>query len=253
MNLAIDIGNTRVKVGVFDSGKLLQVLFYAHEEFPAAFEQWLEAEEIIEQVQYMGCASVGNLKMLNALADFAAGRLGADWLRIDHTTPLPVTNAYASPRTLGMDRICACVGARAWSETGPLLAIDAGTAITYDFLDGENKYRGGGIAPGMRLRFRALNDHTASLPLVETQGDLPLVGYNTETSIRSGVVNGLLAEIEGICDRYRSMAGPDLKVFLTGGDADFLGNHLKSITFVDSNLLLYGIHAVITYNLSSAT
>lgn len=252
MILAVDIGNTRVKVGVFRQGHLEEVLFYAHSEFPAAFEDWLAAGENLEAVQYMGCASVGNLEMLEALEAFAHERLGAGWLRIGPGTPLPVTNAYASPRTLGMDRICACVGARARVHEGPLLAIDAGTAITYDYLDEGNAYRGGGIAPGMRLRFQALHEKTASLPLVDPLGELPLVGFDTETSIRSGVVNGLLAEIEGICERYRALAGPKLKVFLTGGDADFLGNHLKSITFVDSNLLLFGIHAVITHKLSPA-
>lgn len=253
MILAVDIGNTRVKVGVFEGPDLREVMIFAHEDFPSGLAKRLGDEEFRGKVQYMGCASVGNLKMLNALEEFALGHEEAGWLRIDHETPLPVSNAYASPTTLGMDRICACVGARARTEKGPLLAIDAGTAITYDYLDGGDNYQGGGIAPGMRLRFQALHDHTASLPLVETKGDLPLVGYNTETSIRSGVINGLLSEIEGICERYRSLAGPELKVFLTGGDADFLGNHLKSITFVDSNLLLYGIHAVITYNLSSAS
>ncbi|MCL4105823.1 UNVERIFIED_CONTAM: hypothetical protein GTU68_012461 [Idotea baltica] len=151
-----------------------------------------------------------------------------------------------------MDRICACIGGRSRTAQGRLLVIDAGTAITYDYLDAENRYQGGGIAPGIRLRFRSLNDYTASLPLVETLGDTPLVGYNTETSIRSGVVNGMVAEVAGVVEAYRQLAPEPLTVYLTGGDGVFLGNRLKSINFVDSDLLLYGIHTVVSYYFENA-
>ncbi len=253
MNLAIDIGNSRVKVGLFVEKRLLQVHAFGHEHFSTALLAVLEGDNLLEKVKYLGCASVGNKEILREVEWLAESFPGAELLMIDSETPLPVTNAYRSPSTLGMDRICACAGARTFAPDGPLLVIDAGTAITYDYLDGDSHYQGGGIAPGMRLRFRSLNDHTAALPLVEAAGDLPLVGYDTLTSIRSGVVNGLLAEIEGIVHRYRQEVGPSLKAFLTGGDAGFLGNHLKNINFVDPNLLLYGIHAVTTYNLSNAT
>ncbi|HHG83361.1 MAG TPA: type III pantothenate kinase [Bacteroidetes bacterium] len=164
---------------------------------------------------------------------------------IDHATPLPVGNAYASPKTLGMDRICAAAGALKLAKNGPILSIDAGTAITYDYVDAFGTYQGGGISPGLRTRFRALNDYTAALPYVEKEGQLQLVGEDTVTSIRSGVVNGVLMEVDGIITQYRKLAGNALKVYLTGGDADFLGNHLKNVNFVDSNLLLRGVLAII--------
>ena len=246
----LDIGNSRVKFALFQSGKLLSVTPFSHTEFPTAFPAHLETENLLEKIQYLGCASVGNKDILKASQAVACALPQASWLVIDHRTPLPVTNDYSNPKTLGMDRICACVGGRQKALEGPLLVIDAGTAITYDFLDGDNHYQGGGIAPGLRLRFKALNDHTAALPLVQADGKPALIGNSTVESIRSGVINGLLAEIEGTVTRYRQHAGTELKVFLTGGDAEFLGNHLKNINFVAPELLLHGIHAVIQYQYS---
>ena len=253
MLLAIDIGNSRVKVGLFAGDHLEGVHYFSHTDFSAGLLALLSANNLREKVKYLGCASVGNKELMRQAEAVAAALPHASWLAIGHQTPLPIQNGYGSPETLGMDRICACVGAYVRFRRSPLLTIDAGTAITYDFVDAEAVYRGGGIAPGLRLRFRALNDHTAALPLVSTEGPSPLVGYNTVTSIRSGVVNGLLAEIDGLIGQYHRQYGGQCEVFLTGGDADFLGNHLKNINFVDPNLLLYGIHAVITYNLSNAT
>lgn len=252
MNLIIDIGNSRVKTGIFRNGKVTEVLNHSHQEFSEQLNNWIKSENVASDIQYIGCASVGNKDMLAVVEQLAGSLPGARWLAIDHQTPLPVINAYRSPRTLGMDRICACAGARSLTPTGPLLVIDSGTAITYDYLDASNHYQGGGIAPGLRSRFRSLNDYTASLPLVDPEGDLPLIGYNTETSIRSGVVNGMLAEISGIISRYRALSDDQLTVYLTGGDGVYLGNHLKSINFVDSNLLLIGIQTVVSYYFANA-
>jgi len=252
LNLIIDIGNSRVKVAVFQDDVLQSVTPFSHAEFPKALPNWVKQENIGPQIQYMGCASVGKKELMAAFSDLAKALPQAQWLAIDHQTPLPVDNAYRTPQTLGMDRICACVGGRSRTKEGRLLVIDAGTAITYDYLDAENRYQGGGIAPGIRLRFRSLNDYTASLPLVETKGDAPLIGYNTETSIRSGVVNGMVAEVAGVVESYRNLSPEPLTVYLTGGDGVFLGNRLKNINFVDSDLLLYGIHTVVSYYFENA-
>lgn len=252
MNLIIDIGNSRVKTAIFRNGQLENLLNHSHQEFASAVSTWIKSENVAGDIQYIGSASVGNKDMLTAVAQLAEDLPKAKWLAIDHQTPLPVTNAYRSPATLGMDRICACVGARSRTGSGPLLVIDSGTAVTYDYLDANNRYLGGGIAPGLRSRFRSLKDYTASLPLVDPVGDLPLIGYNTETSIRSGVVNGMLAEVSGIVARYQTLTDDQLIVYLTGGDGVFLGNHLKNINFVDSDLLLYGIQTVVTYYFANA-
>lgn len=250
MILAADIGNSRVKLGLFVAGALREVLVFPHEGFVAQLHAHADWQEIRRDLQYLGLSSVGKGEMahtlLNAFDWLAAERV----LAISTRTPMPIGNRYATPATLGVDRLCAAAGAYALCGRGPLLVIDAGTAITYEYVDAAGDYQGGGISPGLRTRFRALQHFTAALPLVEAEGDLPLVGYDTVTSIRSGVVNGLVAEIEGIVARYRALAGPALKVFLTGGDTAFLGNHLKSINFADAHLLLRGIHTVILHNVS---
>lgn len=252
MIIAADIGNTRVKLGLFQDGRLLDVLAFPHEGFLDQLHAHPAWQEIRDQVQYLGLASVGKGEMAQTLTK-AFDWLGPDRVvQISTRTPMPIGNRYATPATLGVDRICAAVGAYAQCGRGPLLVIDAGTAITYEYVDAAGDYQGGGISPGLRTRFRALQHFTAALPLVEADGDLPLVGYNTETSIRSGVVNGLIAEIEGLVERYRALAGADIPVFLTGGDTAFLGNHLKNINFADAHLLLRGIHTVILHNVSIA-
>lgn len=252
VTLAIDIGNTRVKTGRFAEGELRDLTNHSHPEFIQMVQNAGTLSKFLESVQYIGYVSVGNSEMKAAVRKLVAHRPEIRSLEIDYMTALPVKNEYGSPETLGMDRVCSAVGAWSRTGTGPLLVIDAGTAITYDYIDAAGTYRGGGIAPGIRLRFRALDEFTAALPLVEKEGPCDLVGDDTVTSIRSGVVNGTVEEIRGIVSRYRELSGFDLPVFLTGGDAEFLGNHLKNINFVDSNLLLYGVQAIIQHNNSHA-
>ncbi|MEM7039413.1 MAG: type III pantothenate kinase [Bacteroidota bacterium] len=249
MNLAIDIGNSRAKVGFFaEDGTLTEVWNYSHVEFLADFAHAKGLEKLSERVKYIGVASVGKEDMKQALVSLADTLPQAALFEIDYRTPLPIRNGYASPKTLGIDRLCSAVGA--YTQTGqlPLLVIDAGTAITYDYVDVEGVYQGGGISPGIRTRYRALHDYTAALPYLEKVEDPALIGDTTANSIHSGVVNGVLEEIRGIVARYNELPGPDLSVFLTGGDAEFLGNHLKNLNFVDPNLLLSGIHSIILFN-----
>lgn len=228
-------------------GQLTVLQRYSHDQLPEAMLKDAQNGYFGHGVQYIGLASVGKKEMKDSLKPMQEVFPQATWLEIDRDSSLPVDIAYRSPETLGMDRVCSAVGARELIGKGPLLCIDAGTAITYDYIDRADRYVGGGISPGIRTRFRALNHFTASLPLVKLEGRLPLVGDDTETSIRSGVVNGVIAELAGITERYRELAGSDLKVAITGGDADFLGNHLKNINFVDSNLLLRGILAIVLH------
>ncbi len=248
MNIALDIGNTRVKLGYFDGEHLVARSAHLHADFPAealASEAWLRYSP---DSKYLGWVSVGREAMVTAAHILAGMQPHLEVLRIDRDTALPIGNRYRTPATLGMDRICAAVAAHGRASSRPVLVVNAGTAITYEYVDAAGDYCGGGISLGLQSRFRALHEFTAALPLVEPIGPLQLVGDDTETCIRSGVVNGLLAEIEGIIQQYKILAGERLQVFLTGGDADFLGNHLKSVTFVDANLLLYGINSIILHH-----
>jgi type III pantothenate kinase len=248
LNIVIDIGNSRVKLGYFEGDRLLAATAHPHAEFPQAVlasEAW---QRYSPQSKYLGWVSVGRETMVAATHTLIASQPHLQVLGIDRATALPICNRYRSPETLGMDRICAAVAAHARALGQPVLVVNAGTAITYEYVNAAGDYCGGGISLGLRSRFRALHEFTAALPLIDQHGPLQLVGDDTATCMRSGVVNGLLAEIEGIIASYRDLAGPTLQVFLTGGDADFLGNHLKSVTFVDANLLLYGINSIISYH-----
>jgi type III pantothenate kinase len=163
--------------------------------------------------------------------------------------PLPITNLYATPKTLGMDRLAAVCGAHQLFPSDNCLIIDAGTCITYDFKDKEANYHGGSISPGLAMRFKAVHTFTAKLPLVTPKPGVKLIGQSTETSIQSGVVNGLLAEIEGIIRQYLEKF-PELQVILCGGDAGFFENQLKASIFASPELVLMGLNTILNYNVS---
>lgn len=245
MNIVVDIGNSRVKLGYFQGGQLLAATAYAHADYPRAVLASAPWQAYSGQSKYLGMASVGNPEMVKATDILLAAQPGLRLQIISRETPLPIGNRYQTPQTLGMDRICAAVAAFQRAGKGPVLVVNAGTALTYDYVDANGDYLGGAISLGLRSRFRALHDYTAALPLLAHDGPLQWVGDTTETCIRSGLIHGITLEIEGFVARYSELGKEPLSVFLTGGDAEFLGNLLKSITFVDSNLLLYGINTLI--------
>jgi type III pantothenate kinase len=167
--------------------------------------------------------------------------------RLTADTPIPVTNAYSSPRSLGMDRLAAAVGAWSMKPGHDLLIVDAGTAITYDFVSADGVYRGGNIAPGVDMRFRSLHEHTGALPMVDRNGDIPIFGNDTFTAIRSGVMVGVRHELEGYIEELGSLY-PSLLVFLTGGDAESFDIKAKSTTFAVPDLVLRGLARIVDFN-----
>jgi type III pantothenate kinase len=160
---------------------------------------------------------------------------------------MPFINSYATPKTLGVDRIALVSASVDQFPDNNVLIIDAGTCITYDFITDENVYLGGAISPGIRLRYKALNNLTANLPLLETNQPKSIIGDSTEESIHSGVVNGVIKEIDGLIEYYKENH-QDLTVILTGGDANFLSNQLKNSIFANSNFLLEGLNFLLDYN-----
>ena len=172
-------------------------------------------------------------------------------LRLSHNTPMPITLGYLTPQTLGRDRIATAVGAWTVAQRlapgSDMLIIDAGTAVTYDLVTAAGRFVGGNIAPGLEMRFKALHEHTGHLPLVNAQGATPVVGYDTETAIRSGVVLGLLGEIRSHIADIR-LSHPNLLVFVTGGDGQLLRNNLKSDFIYLENLLAEGLNRIFLYN-----
>ena len=169
------------------------------------------------------------------------------FIELDHLTPLPIANLYETPETLGKDRIAVAVGANELFPNQNVLVIDAGTAITYDFVSAENQYLGGNISPGLQMRFKALNQFTDKLPLVDSSAYFSEIGKNTKEAIRGGVQNGILFEIEKTIEIFAEKY-EDLQVILTGGDSAFLSQMLNADVLVHLNLTLIGLNRILEFN-----
>ena len=237
MNLAIDIGNTQVKFGLFDKDGLKETYL---------------PNDGIEQI-------LSNKKIKNAIIS----KTGANdeieyWLRekkiktliLSSELKLPLEIAYKTPETLGADRIAGSVAASALFPDKNVLKIDFGTCITYDFVNNRQQFLGGAISPGMIMRFKALHNYTAKLPLVDPMQYLQyeLTGSDTATSILSGVVNGIKEEATGIIKEYNQRFG-NLQVVATGGDAGFFVTLLKNEIFARPYLVLEGLNRILNFNI----
>ena len=190
---------------------------------------------------------VGTVRDLTANEEEALAGLPFPLLRFTPETPVPITSRYRSPETLGSDRLAAVVGASSLRPGKDLLIIDAGTCITYEVIDARGNYWGGNIAPGMQMRLRALHEFTARLPLVEAEGEVPGMGYDTETAIRSGVLRGMKYEIEGYIKSMRSKF-PNLEIFLTGGNRINFDTNIKNLIFTDKYIVPRGLNKILDYN-----
>lgn len=236
-NLAIDIGNTAIKYALFDN----QDLLFAGQ---APDEQALLADSRLAGIDNLILASVraGQSRLPELLP--VAGKE----LVLSDATPVPVINGYQTPQTLGADRLAAVVGANYLFPDTDCLVIDAGTCITVDFVGRDKHYRGGSIGLGLEMKFRALHTFTQKLPLLQRPaGAVPLAGRNTTEAIQSGVLNGTVAELNGLVDVYRSTS-PQLTVVLCGGDAAFFETNLKAPIFAVPELVLIGLNRILNYN-----
>lgn len=252
MIFTVDIGNSFVKLGYWREAILIQTTHLQAVEFSIGFMDWIKTL-FLKPLSHIHVIwmSVGNDISLETLPLWKKMSSTVSFTRLHSTLDLPLTNLYATPTTLGIDRVIAIVGARTLIQDKPVLVIDAGTAITYDYASSNGAYLGGGIAPGINMRFISLHQLTAKLPLVDFGEEFPLVGNTTALSIRSGVINGVISEIEGIIFRYKNEMHPETMVFLTGGDAKFLEKHVKSFNFVELNLIHKGMFATYIHKNSS--
>lgn len=252
MNLTLDIGNTRIKAGLFKGRECLGSFAFTAGEWPQALTQGAQMIAPAAHIQYIGILSVGKMPLETAITFLSREYPNAQILALQPGLSTPLISRYATPATLGMDRLALANGA--WAESGgrPLIAFSAGTALTWEVVSAAGEYLGGGIAPGMRMRFMSLHEGTANLPLIQPEGDFSLTGKSTEESIRSGVMLGMIHEIEGLAAQAIQELGPHTQVFLTGGDAVHLGNHLKKVNFADSGLVLKGINAIIQSHFADA-
>lgn len=240
MNLIIDVGNSNVKLAVFQQDKLLHKSITELKRLEESVETLISKFPNIEKVIISSVGKLQNSQIQNIKKRSAT-------LILDSDTKIPFNNLYKTPKTLGVDRI-ALVSASVYQFPNKnVLIIDAGTCITYDFINKGNDYLGGAISPGIRVRYQSLHHLTANLPLLEPNITNELIGNTTAGAIHSGVVNGVLKEIDGIIDEYQKKYS-DLTVILTGGDANLLSNQLKNSIFANSNFLLEGLNYILEFN-----
>jgi len=236
--IAIDIGNTRMKAGLFKGNELLEDINLANDDIEGiqSFLQKGEDKQVI-------LSASG--KIPEGLEAYLATHY--QYLKLDTLTPIPIKNTYHTPKTLGKDRVAAVIGAKVLFPDQDCLVVNAGTCITYDLINANHVYLGGNIAPGISMRLRAMDEFTAALPLVEKEIPDTDMGYSTESAIRNGAVWGTVLEIEGFIGRF-SRQYPQLCVILSGGDAPILEKLIRYELKVASRLVLIGLNKIHLYN-----
>lgn len=236
LNLIIDIGNNSTKYFIFADNSI--VLHGRRSNESLVFVKEYIEQYAIEKI------IISSVVDINEEETLFVDSICKNVIWFDNSTPTPIKLEYRTPHTLGSDRIAALVGAQAQAPGKDILVIDAGSAITIDFADASGTFKGGNISPGLKMRLNALHSFTSRLPLVDKEGDVPMLGYDTETAMRSGVVRGILHEIEGYIDEIKAKH-PDVFVFLTGGDEKILINSIKSRIFADKFLVAKGLNKIL--------
>ena len=248
MNLCIDQGNSRTKVALMtDEGKMIHHFIYksfSSSDVERLFDLYDITDSIISSVVDIEAAVVNTLH-----------RRSQHFVLFDHNTPVPIINKYDTPQTLGQDRLAAAVGAKSLCPDENLLIIDAGSAITYDFVTDKGEYIGGNIAPGLKMRFTMLQRMTKKLPLVDAEENelIPLFGTNTRDAIAAGVIRGVAYEVKGYMRTLKEKT-PHFKTFVTGGHAAYILNNVRNsrnekreIQF-EKNLVLIGLNEILRFN-----
>jgi type III pantothenate kinase len=239
VSLCLDFGNTNLKAAIFQGDKLIDRFYFKENEAYSNIKKLIQLYSPGKSI----FASVINHE--EGIVELL--KSSTNYLQLNAQTKLPYLNAYGSPETLGHDRIALVAGLCRQFPNQNSLAISIGTCITYNFLAKNNAFRGGSISPGVDLRLRAMSEFTDKLPSISREGHLSILGYDTETSMRSGAINGVAAEIDGMIERYESQYGT-INAVLTGGDAPFFESRLKNKIFADTNFLFKGLYAILEHN-----
>ena len=243
MNLAIDIGNTLMKLAVFDKGQMISLQMLQEITLPA-LERFAKSHSSIKS------AILATVRSYPSDID-AYLQKSFRYLVFNSSMPVPIESSYTTPATLGADRLASAVAAHALIPSENILVINAGTAITYDLITAAGEHLGGAISPGLMMRYKALHTFTGLLPLLDEISDTPLTGKSTTDSILSGVLNGTLAEVDGMIERYH-LIYPGMKTVMSGGDNNYFDKRLKNKTFAIPNLVLTGLNIILDYNLEKS-
>lgn len=239
MFAAIDIGNTRIKIGFFEANQIIHITdCTTREEMRQALEERPVERVIVSSVRF----SAEDLQPF--LADFPA-------LFLNHITPLPIAITYATPHTLGTDRLAMACGAHALYPQGSSLSIALGTCITYNLLLPNEGFVGGAISPGVEMRAKAMHTFTARLPLISLSAEeMSPVGTSTELSLQAGVLHGVWYEMLGFIEEYRAQH-QDLQIFICGGNLNLFEKKIKEPIFALPELVLVGLNAILHYNVQT--
>lgn len=243
MDLVIDIGNSLHKMALFSGNGELIDFRQSDQLRKSDFDLWFEKNEITQAI--LSSVGVCNEELTTSLKHRT--RL----VIFDYMTPTPLNICYDHPETLGSDRIAGAVAAHSRFPTSDNLVIHAGTCLVYDFVDRNGYYWGGAISPGIEMRFKALHHFTAKLPLQSYRDIDFFTGNSTQYSIESGVINGVLHEVNGFITQYLKKY-PELKVILSGGDAERLQKLIKNTIFADQKFVLKGLHKILQFNVAKS-
>jgi len=241
--LVIDIGNSRIKIAIFQGKELLRIDKLEKIDL-AILSNYLEDFQIRHSI-------ISSVKDdVSLFEDFLKEK--TNYVRFSALLPNGIINNYKSPATLGLDRLAAILGAKSLFPNQNCMIIDAGTCITYDAIDRNGIYEGGSISPGLSMRLKAMHEFTGRLPEIALSDYAEWQGYDTVSAMLSGVVNGTYAEIKGFIELYNSKYA-NLEVVLCGGDAIFFDYRLKNSIFAhtlktEPNLVLIGLNEVIQQN-----
>jgi type III pantothenate kinase len=239
LNLVVDIGNSSLKVAIFDKKLMTSKFIYTNQSLNIFSD--LFKNNVIDN------CLISNVSTIDKnILDFL--KINSNLFSINESINLPFINLYKTKNTLGHDRIALVSAAAIDFPDQNTLIIDTGTCITYDFKNSENEYLGGGISPGIQMRFKSLNSQTSKLPLSTINLDYKLIGDDTNSSINSGVVYGVISEINGIINQYQERF-KNIKIILTGGDSNFLLKKIKNTIFADQNFLLKGLNYLLENNI----
>jgi len=236
--LCFDFGNTLLKCGVFIIDRLTEVVSLEN-------DQQQTIEKLLDKYKPECTILSSVIDHPKEIEKLLAER--SSFVKLDFSTKLPFTTPVSKPQTIGADRLALAAFAAFFYKGQNNLIIALGSCITYNFINKYNSFNGGSISPGMQMRFKALNHYTAKLPVVEADWNFPLIGYDTQTNILSGVLLGMVSEIDGIIDAYKEKF-EKFNVLLTGGDTANFAQHLKNKIFADPYLILKGLYAISKYN-----
>jgi type III pantothenate kinase len=232
--LCLDFGNTRLKAAIFE-GDIFMEEYVLPDDDITTIENFLAAHQ--PQKSILSSVINHNHEIEHALAKHT------HFHKLSHLTQINFTTPVGKPETIGADRLALMAAAVHYFPNKNSLVIGLGSCITYNFINQYHEFLGGSISPGMEMRFKAMNEHTALLPLVQKDWNFPIIGYDTKTNLQSGVIAGITYEISGYIDFYANSYS-NFNVVLTGGDAGYFARQLKNKIFADLNFLFKGLYAL---------